>query len=493
MRTSSILEAAKYACAKGPSALRKAIRLACLTGTMLIPASIQAAESGSSQCPAKRPAFPLLTYDEEDRYLANMKCRTEPLDFLKFIPLRKGSEKSYLSIGAFTRERGEYVSHPTWANTPPGSNYLLQRIYLHTDFHFQPRFRFFGELGSSLEYGRDGGPRPVYDKDVLYVHQGFFDIGILRSERNALTFRAGRQEMSLGAENLVSTRDGRNVRRSLDGGRLRWQPRDWTIDFLALRQTQSTPGIFDDQPNHLTSFWGVYAAGLFPRSPKRNINLYYLGLDEKGNIYERGPGREQRTTIGGRLWGAANHLSYDYEPTFQWGAFGPGAIRAWGVTTVTDLEFAAPLRPKLSLKADSYSGDQNPDGRTLGTFNALYEKGPYYSYAELYGRRNLIALQPSLKLELRKTMTLTPNVGLFWRESTRDGLYAVAVSSLVVSGRKSNARFIGTQAATQFQWHIDRHFTLFAEYLHFFPGEFLTQSTQGKNIDYVTEWLDFKF
>lgn len=34
--------------------------------------------------------------------------------------------------------------------------------------------------------------------------------------------RAGRQEVAFGPENLVSTRDSRNIRRSLDGARLTW-------------------------------------------------------------------------------------------------------------------------------------------------------------------------------------------------------------------------------------------------------------------------------
>jgi hypothetical protein len=37
---------------------------------------------------------------------------------------------------------------------------------------------------------------------------------------------------------------------------------------------------------------------------------------------------------------------------------------------------------------------QFPSSRTLGTFNSIFEKGPYFGYAEVFARRNLIALQP---------------------------------------------------------------------------------------------------
>src|SRR2546422_732963 len=83
--------------------------------------------------------------------------------------------------------------------------------------HLGPMLRFVGELGTSVETGRNGGPRPGLDKENLYVHQGFFDIGLLRSGKNSVTLRAGRQEMSFGSRYLISPRDGRNIRRSFTG------------------------------------------------------------------------------------------------------------------------------------------------------------------------------------------------------------------------------------------------------------------------------------
>jgi len=50
------------------------------------------------------------------------------------------------------------------------NGYLLQRYMLHTDLHFGPNFRFFGQLKSGLENGRTGGPRPA-DEDKLLSHE----------------------------------------------------------------------------------------------------------------------------------------------------------------------------------------------------------------------------------------------------------------------------------------------------------------------------------
>jgi hypothetical protein len=268
---------------------------------------------------------------------------------------------------------------------------------------------------------------------------------------------------------------------------------DWTIDAFALKVVLDNSGYFDDPPNHTASFWGVYAVRPFRILPGGNVDLYYMGLDNKSVPFDgKGSGREQRETIGTRLWGTPGHWDYNDEFTFQFGSFGPDRIRAWAVSTETGYRIdSIPLSPRFGLRAVAFSGDQNPSSRTLGTFNSIYEKGPYFSYAELFARRNLIALQPSAELKLSKTVSLLVDPAFFWRESTSDGLYSIA-GNVLVTGQRSNANYITTQASVQLRWKMNRNLTWFTEYAHFFPGEFIKQSTQGRNINYWTAWLDLR-
>jgi hypothetical protein len=435
-----------------------------------------------------------MTYDENDTYLANPECRTEPLDKLKYVSLGRENKGYYLSFGVWIRERFEDFSNPNWGSGPPGNAYLMQRYYLHTDLHFGSRFRFFTEFASSDETGRNGGPRPLLDEKKVYVHQGFFDIGILKSDNNRLTLRAGRQEMQFGSRYLISPRDGRNIRRSFNGLRLTWMADSWTIDTFAVRRTLDNPGYFDDPPDHTSSFWGAYAVRPLGILPGGNVDFYYLGLDDKQVSFDgRGSGREQRETAGARLWGAAGHWDYNNEFTFQWGSFRSDSIRAWAGTAEAGYRFDSILfSPRFGIRENAFSGNHNPSGRTLGTFNSLYQTGPYFSYAELFGNRNLVALQPSVELRVSNKVSLTPNFAAYWRESTEDALYSSS-GGLVVTGQKSSARYVGSHAAAQLQWKINRHTSAFAEYLHFYPGEFLKQSTAGRNVNYLTGWLDLKF
>lgn len=357
-------------------------RSACLLSLFTTLASASAWAQGAQQSAPARPSppttLPLMTYDEDAQYLAQDGFRNNFMDSITFIPLSHDSENDYLSFGFWIRERGEYVSNPNWSDHPSGNAYQMQRYFLHADLHLGECFRFFGELASSIMDGRNGGPRPSLDEEKMYVHQGFVDLGLWKSGQNSLTLRAGRQEVALGSQLLVSTRDGRNIRRSLDGARLTWVKGDWTVDLLAARPTLENADYFDNPPNHTSGFWAAYAVHPFRFLPRGNVDLYYMGLDNKNVPFNgKGAGREQRETIGTRLWGSTEHWDYNDEFTFQWGWFASGDIRAWAVSTEHGYRIEqAPLSPRFGLRAVAFSGDQNPSSHNIGTFNSILREGP---------------------------------------------------------------------------------------------------------------------
>ena len=138
-------------------------RTGCIIAGLVLSGSAwaQTTQETAPACPSASTKPPLMTYDEDVQYLADPACRTSFLDPLQFIPLNGENENYYLSFGFWIRERGEYVSNPNWSDHPSGNAYLMQRYFLHADLHLGERFRFFGELASSLVDGRNGGPRPT--------------------------------------------------------------------------------------------------------------------------------------------------------------------------------------------------------------------------------------------------------------------------------------------------------------------------------------------
>ena len=196
----------------------------------------------------------------------------------------------------------------------------------------------------------------------------------------------------------------------------------------------------------------MYSVRSFPALPKGNIDLYYLGLDRKRARFDAGSEREQRHSAGARLWEKTESWDYNYELVFQWGHFGPGDIRAW--TGASDTGFrieSVKFRPRLGLKADVASGDQDPTDQTLGTFNALFPKGAYFSEADLLGPYNLMDLHPSVELNLTPSLKLTTDADFFWRQSIHEGIYEIP-GNLLESGGGTAARYIGCHTSAQLEW-----------------------------------------
>jgi hypothetical protein len=176
------------------------------------------------------PTYKLLRYDEDYSDLKDPARRTDFWDPIKYIPFGD-REDWYASFGANFRPRFEFFNNFDFGTLPGGNGYLMQRYYLHDDFHFGPDLRFFGQFVSGFENGRIGGPRPDIDEDIFDAHQGFLDLVQHFGEEDTLTWRLGRQEMSYGSGRLIDVREGGpNLRRSFDAARLLFRLGDWSVD-----------------------------------------------------------------------------------------------------------------------------------------------------------------------------------------------------------------------------------------------------------------------
>ena len=250
-----------------------------------------------------RPLYPLPRYEEDWSFLSDPAKRDDFWDRIKFIPLNE-DRNIFLSLGGEIRETYERFHNTNFGLSPDDQDgYLLQRYLFHVDFHAGERFRFFGELNSSLEDGRTGGPRPL-DEDKFDVHQGFVDFVVLKPRENSsLTLRVGRQEMAFGSGRMIDLREGPNVPLSFDGFRLSWKSPEWQVDGFATRPVQNKPGVFDDPPQHDFAFWGLYATHPLHQTQRKAFDFYYLGLDLKHAVFNQGAGHEKRHTLGARVWG----------------------------------------------------------------------------------------------------------------------------------------------------------------------------------------------
>ena len=475
---------------KVPKAVRHlSAGLSCIIFVVMLVSTGPAFVQAGTSCLA--PPYALNRAEDNYEYLRDPACRTSFWDPIKDIPLNAAGSW-FFSLGGEARERYEYFNRPNWGLDPQDNGYFLQRYFLHADLHMGEYLRLFTQLQSSLENGRVGGPRPA-DQDALDLHQAFLDLKFDFGGNGSFVFRPGRQELAYGSQRIISVREGPNVRQSFDGFRAMVRTGNIRIDGFVAKPVETNRYVFDDGPDNNRALWGLYSVSPLPGIPKGNVDLYYVGYYNREARFDQGIARETRHSVGTRLWRTAGPIDYNFEFIYQWGNFGNGDIRAWTVASDTGYTFySLPFRPRVGLRANITSGDRDPNNPDLQTFNPLFPKGAYFSEDNLIGPANHIDLNPCIDLFFTDRLTLSIDWDFFWRESIHDGVYNNAVA-LVRSGRNSAARYIGSQPQAQLQWNIDRHITFIVIYAHFLAGPFLRETGPGKDVDYVTTWLTYKF
>jgi len=418
-------------------------------------------------------------------------AETDPFDRLKDIPLTPdGAVK--LNLGGQLRVRSEFSRHPVFGlSAPEHNNDLLIRSFLSADLRMGPYLRAFVQLVSGQAPIWNGSP-PATQLDRLDLQQGYGELN-LPIPTGKLMLRGGRQEMSFGSSRLVSVRESPNVRRAFDGIRAAWiASPEARIDAFLVRPVLPLTGLFDDRSDPGQAFWGVYGTSPVPGIPTLKADLYYLGLNRENARFAQGTADEHRHTVGTRLFGKASGFDWNVEAALQFGRFGRSDIRAWTVSgefgyTFTDLLFA----PRLGFNADAISGDGNLRDNTLGTFNPLFPKLPYFSEANLTAPANLIDIQPNITLTLLPKVKLTVGWNPLWKQAKADAFYGPAITPVPRTAGGAG-RYLGHQISTTLEWTPTEHLTLGGTYVAYEPGQRIRQAG-GVSGSFAAGWATLSF
>jgi hypothetical protein len=444
--------------------------------------------------PSPDRSIHLLREDEDWSFLADPALRQDFWDPIKYIRLRAGRNDWFLTMSGEAREVWEQIGNDNWGQAPFMNGYLNERYMWGFDIHYGKHLRTFVDLKSGLNSFRRGGPRPI-DEKKLDFQAAFLQVGTGEGP-NFIELRVGRQELEYGSGRLIDIREGPNVRLSFDGFLVKSKVNEWLLDGFAMRPDLDKPGFFDNAPNHQVGFWGVYATHFLSR--KTSLELYYLGLDRREAPFERGTAHEVRHSLGARFSRpiATEKAGWDFddEALWQFGTFGSANIEAWTVATETGYRIPTiPLKPRFSIKADISSGD-NPNSKTLGTFNPLFPKGNYFGVLATTGPGpiNFIDVHPRVETALPHDVSVSFDWIVQWRENLNDGVYAVP-GFLIRAADGSRARFVGHRPGTEVRWQANRHLWFQADYGIFYAGSFLKETQPGRNLNYLALWAGYKF
>jgi hypothetical protein len=434
--------------------------------------------------------FKHLRYDEDYSHLRD-SSELSWYEQVKFARLNT-SGTAYFSFGGEVRYQYFKFENEEWGDAPKDSDgFLLNRLLLHGDLHLTKRIRIFGQLQSSIAVGRID-PSPV-ESNELELHQIFVDVNLLQADQTKLVLRVGRQELNYGSSRLISTREGPNNRQSFDGGKLFYVRKSFKADVFYSDYVASRPGIFnDDFFTDKVKFGGVYVA-LNHVPVVKNVDLYYLGQRKSAAKWNDVSGREERHSVGSRIWGTAKRWSYDVEGLLQFGDIHENTIRAWTLSANTAYKLGAKdLSPSIGVKTELISGDDKPGDGRIESFNPLYPRGAYFGYAALIGPSNLFDLHPSFDIPLSKIADLSVDYDIFWRYSGQDGIYSPGTGQIYAAG-PTDSRFIGHQVSAALELNPNRFIYFRLETTWFKAGTYLRDVGNGKDIFYtgVTATLRF--
>jgi hypothetical protein len=435
------------------------------------------------------PTYNVVRYNDNFTYLSDPTKATDFWDGIKYIPLGDGRfGASYLSLGGELRERFESYINPNFGIKAPDSNaYLLHRLLLDADLHVNDYLRVFLQLGDMERLGNRGTPTTT-DIDELDVMQGFVDLRAPTPLGDAPTLRVGQAEMAYGFQRLVALREGPNVRRAFDGFRLSDALGGATIDLFAVRPVVDNTGVFDDHSNLNQSLWGGYLT--VPVAGALKADLYWMGYDNAAGRFRGQTGFESRQTVGTRLFGAADGWDWNSEAALQGGRFRGNDIRAWLLASIAGYTFRGlPWQPRLALEANAASGDSGHG--TLGTFNALYPRLPYFAETPLLVPANIYDIRPVLSVKPTPVVTAVFGWDTLWRTSLHDGLYGSA-ETLFPGTNKTTGSRVGTELSADVRWRLDRHLTLGAIFAELFAGPAITEAG-GKSVSYFVLFGTYRF
>jgi hypothetical protein len=463
--------------------------LVAMTAAGLLSAWSNSAWAESAELPD--PVYHNLRYTDDFSHPAEPNKKPDLWDKFKFIPIGDGKfGPTFLTLGGEWRERFESYVNPNFGIKAPARDaYLLQRLLVSADLHVTNYFRTFVQLGDMRRLGVRGVTSTT-DIDPLDLMQAFVDFTPPTPFGDAPTFRFGREELLFGYQRLIAVREGPNVRRAFDGFRFSDQLDGASIDLIAVHPvTDNSAAGFDDATNFKQTLTGAYAT--LPIGSVLKTDLYSLNYENEAAKYRGLSGVEERHTIGSRVFGDLEGFEWNLEAMGQTGTFRNQDIRAYMLAGTVSYTFRdVPWTPKVEVEANDASGD-NSHSSTIGTFNAMYPRLPYFAELALFVPSNLKDVRPILVFDPVKDVQATLGWDSFWRASTTDGLYG---SGLVeyANTYKATSSWVGTELSADVRWRIDQHWQVGAVFADFLAGAAVEQEL-GKNVKFYMAYSQYKF
>jgi hypothetical protein len=433
----------------------------------------------------------------------NILRANDNFNFVKKDSIRKGfnalkyiklGEKANISFGGELREQYQYFDNLNFGDVPPTTKetsvgQLWHRVMVHSNLELDSKVRIFTQLSSTFRFFNPNPLTPEIDENRLSLHQAFIDYSFHKN----WMLRLGRQEMGYGNSRILTFREGPNTRLTFDAAILKYKTDKRKIDFLAVTHVISNPNAFDDV-SFKEFVVGVYGTEYF--IPKKLLVDYYVfNFESDTRKYNFVSGSENRQNFGLRIFSQNPKLNYELESTYQTGTFNNHKINAYGFSSDINYKIETKYNSTFGVGANYFSGDKNKSDNELNTYNLIFSK-PSYGLASPIGSSNIENINPYLKVNPIKKLSVYAGVYFMMRQSTQDGTYSPAMgqvrprpTNLFVSDKKS----IGTQYALETAYELNKNISFAIDAAYFKAGNYVKETGKGLDIRYISFKSTFKF
>ena len=421
---------------------------------------------------AMKGAYKGVFYANDFRYL-NSPLYDGP--FFPGDPL-KGLINGKLDLGGEVRSRYHSENNMRGLGlTGNDDQFWLTRLRLFANWRVNEYLRIYSEYLYADSAGENFLVRPI-EENRGEMNNLFAEVKLTDS----LSVRAGRQELLLGAQRLVSPLDWANTRRTFDGYRATYKGDDWTVDGFytnPVNRSRATGGTNQwDNTNDDLHFYGAYANKMGAIGTA-NMDAYYIGFDNDLTNFSY-------HTLGTRLWGSNDIGLYEMEGGVQFGRNIDGSDHGAGFLTVgvgKKLDICN-WKPTIWGWYDWASGgDQFVPGED-GFHHYFPLAHKYNGFMDLFGRRNLNDVNMQL-------ITPTPmkNVKfLLWyhyffldQATTPFSVVMTPYNTVAAAASKDLGHEIDLLATIT----INPRANIVLGYSHFSSGEYFSQTAGAVNAD----------
>lgn len=437
--------------------------------------------------PSGYPAFAIIAppfYDTDFRYLDKIPMEDRRW-FERLKRIHMGNDFLFSTGGeAWYRFHNEINSRLTERDNRFG----LSRARVYGDLWYRDQVRVYAEF---ITANRAGGQLPPLGIDVDHADllNLFADVKLFELADHPVYVRAGRQEVLLGSQRLLSPLPWGNMRRNFDGVRAFRQGANFDVDLFWLRPVVINPTQFDspNQNQQLAGAWFTYR-------PKKGtfVDLYYMYFENQSTVMQQGIALapEHINTLGFRYAGDQNDFLWDVETALQLGHRGSADVVAGMVTTGAGYHFSnVAWNPTLWVYYDYASGDANPNAGSFNTFNQLFPFGHYYlGWVDAVGRQNIQDVNLHLGLYPMPWITVWLQYHHFWLANGRDALYNAGGAAIRRDPTGNSGKDVGDEFDIVVNFHIDANSDILVSYAQLWGGGFL-ESTAGANAAPTSEAL----